>query len=90
MNARIVIAAAALVLTPTALAAYPTPFAAQGGPGVLNNDGTLSFVAYETGSTTTLATLKLSDGTRLRTTRIPGAFGIPSSVNRTPEGNGSA
>ena len=39
---------AALVLPPSALAAYPTPYAQQGNPGVLSTDGTVRFVPQQT------------------------------------------
>ena len=69
---------AALVLPSSALAAYPTPYAAQGSPGVLSRDGTLRFVAYDApGPTTVLATLNPSDGTRLKSSSLSGSFGIP-------------
>jgi hypothetical protein len=69
---------AALVLPSSALAAYPTPYAAQGSPGVLSRDGTLRFVAYDApGPTTVLATLEASDGARLKSSSLSGSFGIP-------------
>jgi hypothetical protein len=78
MKTRLLIAAALLVFAPAALAAYPTPFAAQGQPGVLTRDGTVRFVAYEApGNRTTLAALDGANGSRLRSATVPGAFGIP-------------
>ena len=69
---------AALVLPSSALAAYPTPYAQQGNPGVLSTDGTVRFVAYDApGATTTLAAVKASDGSRLRSSTLLGSFGIP-------------
>jgi hypothetical protein len=69
---------AALVLPSSALAAYPTPYAAQGSPGVLSLDGTLRYVAYDApGPTTVLATVKASDGARLKSSSLAGSFGIP-------------
>ena len=69
---------AALVLPPSALAAYPTPYAQQGSPGVLSTDGTLRFVAYDApGAMTTLAAVKASDGSRLKSSTLAGSFGIP-------------
>jgi len=69
---------AALVLPSSALAAYPTPYAQQGKPGVLSGDGTLRFVAYDApGATTTLATIRVSDGSRVTSSTIAGSFGIP-------------
>ena len=69
---------AALVLPSSALAAYRTPYAAQGSPGVLSRDGTLRFGAYDApGPTTVLATVNPSDGTRLKSSSLSGSFGIP-------------
>jgi hypothetical protein len=78
MSCRVVVAAAALVLVPSALAAYPTPYAAQGDPGVLSRDGTLRYVAYEApGQTTLLAAVGAGEGSRLKSANVRGAFGIP-------------
>jgi hypothetical protein len=78
MPARLVAAAAALVLAPSALAAYPTPYAAQGNPGVLSRDGLLRYVAYDApGQTTLIAAVKASTGSRVKSAVVPGAFGIP-------------
>jgi hypothetical protein len=69
---------AALVLPSSALAAYPTPYAQQGNPGVLSTDGAVRFVAYDApGATTTLAAVSASDGSRLRSSTLPGSFGVP-------------
>jgi hypothetical protein len=69
---------AALVLPSSALAAYPTPYANQGSPGVLSRDGTLRFVAYDApGPTTLLAAVDAGDGSRLRSSSLPGSFGVP-------------
>jgi hypothetical protein len=68
----------ALVLPSSAVAAYPTPYAAQGSPGVVSRDGTLRYVAYDApGPTTVLATVKASDGARLKSSSLSGSFGIP-------------
>lgn len=65
---RLVVFLAALALVPAASAAYPAPFAVQGGDGVAAADGT-HYVALAAGS-----------GTRLvageRTLTIPGRFGV--------------
>jgi hypothetical protein len=78
MPSRLVAAAAALVLAPSALAAYPTPYAAQGNPGVLSRDGWLWYVAYEApGQATLIAAVKASTGARVKSAVVPGSFGIP-------------
>jgi hypothetical protein len=75
---RFLVVLAVLVLPSSALAAYPTPYAQQGNPGVLSTDGTVRFVAYDApGSTTTLAAVQASDGSRLKSSTLPGSFGIP-------------
>jgi hypothetical protein len=75
---RCLVVLAVLVLPSSALAAYPTPYAHQGNPGVLSTDGAVRFVAYDApGTTTTLAAVNASDGSRLRSSTLPGSFGIP-------------
>jgi hypothetical protein len=69
--------AGALAVVSGALAAYPTPFAVQGGDGVLSNDGSLRFVASKAGADTTLAAIRTEDGTTVRSQTIAGAFGVP-------------
>ena len=62
---RCLVVLVALVLPSSALAAYPTPYAQQGSPGVASADGTIRFVAYDApGSATTLAAVDASDGSR--------------------------
>jgi hypothetical protein len=78
MSRRLAVAVAALVLAPTAGAAYPTPYASQGRPGVLTLDGTIRYVALQAGGgTTTVAALNAADGSRLRSGSVAGDFGIP-------------
>jgi hypothetical protein len=78
MPRRVIVAAVALVLAPSALAAYPTPYAAQGNPGVLSRDGWLRYVAYEApGQRTRLETVEAGTGSRVKSATLPGAFGIP-------------
>src|SRR3954471_9230488 len=76
MLGRLGVIVAALVLAPAAFAAYPTPYASQGDPGVVSTDGALRFVANPAGSETLLTVLK-SDGSRLRSANVAGSFGIP-------------
>jgi hypothetical protein len=77
MLGRLGVIAAALVLAPAAFAAYPTPYASQGDPGVFSADGTFRFVAKGAGTMTLVTMLKASDGSRLKSTNVAGSFGIP-------------
>jgi len=62
---------------PSALAAYPTPYAAQGGLGVASNDGSVRFVALQgSAETTVVAAIRRSDGSR-KSAKVAGEFGIP-------------
>jgi hypothetical protein len=69
--------AGALVLAPVAAGAYPAPFAAQGGTGVLSDDGALRFNAERSGTNTLLTAERTKDGTVVRSRTVEGAFGIP-------------
>ena len=72
----------ALAVAPSALAAYPPPYAAQGNPGVLNNDGSLRYVAFDAGGdATVISAIKTSDGSRLQSANVAGSFGIPMLTN---------
>ena len=44
----------ALAVVPVALGAYPSPYAAQGGQGVMGKDGSLRYVALKSGEDTTI------------------------------------
>ncbi len=65
--------AALLALAPAARAAYPTPFAVQGGTGVKGADGT-RYLASAAGTDTRVVALR-GDSAPLRT--LHGRFGIP-------------
>ena len=66
----------ALAVVSSALAAYPTPFAVQGGEGLLSKDGSLHFVATKAGANTNLAWVK-ADGSTARSQTVAGKFGVP-------------
>jgi hypothetical protein len=76
---------AALVVAPGALAAYPGTYAQQGSDGVLDPDLTSRYVATKSGADTLVQVLSVRDGTRLRSTTLPGAFGVPTLI---PSGAG--
>jgi hypothetical protein len=77
MKTSLLILAAALALTPAALAAYPTPYAVQNGTGLLSLDHSLRFVALKAGRDTTVSALEASSGAQVMTRTVHGAFGIP-------------
>ena len=61
---------AALAAVPVAFAAYPSPYASQGGEGVMSKDGSLRFVAVGQGGDTVVKAVRRADGTGL-SARIP-------------------
>jgi|SRR5438067_1773364 len=68
----------ALAVVPAASAAYPTPFAAQDGSGVLSLDGSMRFVAHKSGTNTLVSAIRTNDGTTTKSQTVDGAFGIPT------------
>ncbi|MDX6486033.1 MAG: hypothetical protein QOF43_1186 [Gaiellaceae bacterium] len=67
---------------PAALAGYGAPFAVQGGPGVLSNDGSVRYLALDGGSqSTVLNAIKTNDGSRTKSTTVNGSFGVPMLTN---------
>lgn len=94
MKTSLLILAAALALTPAALAAYPTPYAAQNGTGLYSLDHSLRFVALKAGTDTTVSAVRAGGGVQVMSRTVRGAFGIPQiTQNGLPGGlfhNGSA
>jgi hypothetical protein len=78
---------AALAVPAAALAAYPSTFAAQEGPGVLSPDRTLHFVAAKAGAGTRLSALSVRDDSVVRSVALDGAFGVPM-LGSNPQGLG--
>jgi hypothetical protein len=76
----------ALAVVQVASGAYPAPFAAQGGEGVLSNDGSLRFVAIGAGESTVVSGIKTSDGSGWRSQTVAGSFGVPMLTQRGPAG----
>jgi hypothetical protein len=69
----------ALVLVPAATAAFPAPFAVQGGDGVATLRGSVQVVAYSAGAgRTRLDAIRTGTGRIVRSRTIPGSFGIPA------------
>ena len=60
----------ALAVVSVASAAYPSPFALQGGQGVLSNDGSIRYVAVGTGEATVVRASKTSGGSTVVHTSI--------------------
>jgi hypothetical protein len=67
----------ALAVVPSATAAYPAPFAAQGGKGVLSKDGSLRFVATGAGESTVVRAHNTSDGSTAMSQTVAGSYGVP-------------
>jgi hypothetical protein len=75
----------ALVVVPGASAAFPGPYAIQGGEGVLSPDSSIRFVALKAGASSTLVRANpLSDGAVALSQTIPGAFGVPTLTVNGP------
>ena len=75
-----------LAVVPVALAAYPTPYAAQGGEGVVSKDGSLRYVAVKAGSDTVVRAIRTSDGSVTMSQNVPGSFGVPMITYKGPGG----
>ena len=87
MVRRLALALGALfVVVPAALAAYPAPYAEQGGNGVLSSDGKLSYVALKAGEQTQLNVYRSSDLTTIKSQKLDGQFGIPMVTSNVPGG----
>lgn len=82
----VLIVLGALAAVPAALAAYPTPYAAQGGEGVMSNDGSLRYVALKSSEDTTLRALRTSDGSVVLSQAVAGSFGVPMLTYKGPGG----
>jgi hypothetical protein len=72
---------AALAGAPSALAAYPSPLAEQGGLGVLGSGGATRFVALPAEADTVVAKIGTADGTLRGSRPFYGSFGIPVLVH---------
>ena len=71
-------AVAALALVPPAFAAYPAPFAVQGGNGLPSLDGSVQFVTKKAGADTVVSAIRTSGGATLLKQAVEGAYGIPT------------
>ena len=82
----VLIVLGALAAVPVSLAAYPSPYAAQGGEGVMSKDGSLRYVAFKSGEDTTIRALRTSDGSVVMTQPLSGSFGVPMLTSGGPGG----
>jgi len=77
----------ALAVVSVASAAYPSPFAIQGGQGVLSNDGSIRYVAVGTGEGTVVRASKTTGGSMVMSSQsIPGSYGVPMLTSSGPGG----
>ena len=86
--APLVLVLGVLAVVPLAYAAYPVPFAAQGGEGLLSKDGQIRFVAVRTGGgqSTAINAIDRSEGSVLKTLTVQGSFGVPQLTYQGPAG----
>jgi hypothetical protein len=77
---------AALAGVPVASAAFPAPYAAQGGKGVLSNDGSMRFVAIGAGESTIVRASTTDAGSVAMSQTISGSFGVPMITQNGPGG----
>jgi hypothetical protein len=76
----------ALVVVPGASAAFPGPYAVQGGQGIASIDGSLRFVAFGKGASTVVRAMNAESSTVMSRT-LKGAFGVATlSPNGPGEG----
>jgi hypothetical protein len=66
----------ALATAQSASAAFPAPFAVQGGAGLPSLDGSLHFVTLKTGADTRIAAVNADAKTTVMSRTVAGAYGI--------------
>ena len=76
----------ALAVVSVASAAYPAPFALQGGQGVLSTNGSVRFIASGAGESTLVRAYKTKDGSTLMSQSVNGSFGVPMLTSTGPGG----
>jgi hypothetical protein len=76
----------ALAAVSVASAAYPAPFALQGGQGVLSTNGSVRFIASGAGESTLVRAHKTKDGSTLMSQSVNGSFGVPMLTSTGPGG----
>jgi hypothetical protein len=83
--AAFLVVVAALAVAPAAFAAFPGPYAVQGGQGVLSKDGSLRFVAQKSAEGTLVSALSTNDQSVQRSRTFDDSLGV---VTLTPGGAG--
>jgi hypothetical protein len=78
------VALGALVSVPAASAAFPAPYAAQGGNGVLSTDGSVRFVALAAGESTVVRASERGGGAATMSQTVPGSYGVPKVTQNGP------
>ena len=81
-------AALALVASPTAFAAGPAPYAAQGGAGVLSPDGKIRYLAVGVQGNTALEAVQTTGGRLQRSLELIGGWGTPTLTYNNGPGDG--
>jgi hypothetical protein len=76
---------ATLAVAPSAFAAFPGPYAVQGGQGVLSKDGSLRFVAAKSAEGTVVSAISTKDKSVVMSRTLDSALGV---VTLTPGGPG--
>ena len=83
--AAFLVVASALAVAPAAFAAFPGPYAVQGGQGVLSKDGSLRFVAAKSAEGTVVSAISTKDKSVQMSRSFDSALGV---VTLTPDGPG--
>lgn len=76
----------ALAVAPTATAAFPGPFAVQGGQGVLSPDGSQRFLALGSSGSTVVRMDDVKTGETSLSATVSGKFGVPTLTSNGPGG----
>jgi len=82
----VLVVAAAAIAVPVAFAAYPSPYALQGGQGVMSKDGSIRYVAVGAGDKTVVNAIRTSDGSTVQSQTVQGSFGVPMLTQKGPGG----
>ena len=77
---------AALAVVPAASAAFPAPFALQGGQGVLSNRRHDPLRRHAAGESTLVRASRRTDGSILMSQSVHGSFGVPMLTSSGPGG----
>ena len=78
MFRRLAVLLVALAAVPSAFAAYPAPYATQGGEGLASLDNSVHFVATQAGPNTLVSAVSTDDGATLWKQMVKGGYGVPT------------